>query len=404
MKSKKANQNAVALSAYYATMRGESNLSVSAICGKEGNRETYVAKLSFADVAKHFSLIGHENAPEGVMLQRELARSRSTAIKQYINQNQDFVFPSLIAVVEKVEVKAITSNVVELLLPANAFRYFVDGQGRLMGIKGALAENETLADNYIDVKVIVSQGTEKDAQVFYDVNRTPTSPNASQCIAMDSRMALSVVAKRIASDIKQLNGRIDFTKASVTNRKASSDIWTLNQLSKFILMLTGATQKTAETLFSDSAVLDKWADLIQTFFNKLEKHPDIKAIFENGLGEWSERSVVPTSVFLKSLAVFLKVAMMNAMTEERSMDWSFMEKLSTVDLSTDNEEWLGRCLNYRQRFEDKSFNHKAVASYLCKKCGLEMPDELLDVEESVLISRASMLKAQREDKQEQLAL
>ena len=308
----------------------------------------------------------------------------------------------MIAIVEAVDIKRVGGSVVELFLKADAFRYLVDGQGRLIGVKDALKEMAALGNNFIDTKFIVSEGVEKDAQVFTDVNKTPTSPNASQCIAMDSRMALSMFSKRLVKSVPQLNGRVDFAKASVTNRKSSTHIWTLNQVSKFILMLTGATPKTADTLFNDPEVQVKWSQLLCDFFSKLAEHEDIQALFDKGCGTWSETSVVPTAVFLKSLAIFLKVALMNSVGNMEKLDWSWMERFKTVNLNTDNEEWLGRCVNYRLKFEDKAFNHKAVASYLCKVCGLEVPDELMAVEEEVLISRASMLKAKREEKQTEM--
>ena len=74
--------DAVALSKYYATMKGEDDLSVVAIAGKEGNRETYVTKVSFTDLVKHFKLIDTDSAPEGVILQRELAKSRKWAYQK----------------------------------------------------------------------------------------------------------------------------------------------------------------------------------------------------------------------------------------------------------------------------------------------------------------------------------
>jgi hypothetical protein len=81
-----------------------------------------------------------------------------------------------------------------------------------------------------------------------------------------------------------------------------------------------------------------------------------------------------------------------------------MDKLSDVVFSTINPEWSGRCLNYRGRFEDKTFNHRAMASYLCMVTGLEVPEELETVEEEVLRARADILKLKREANKAQTTL
>lgn len=95
------------------------------------------------------------------------------------------------------------------------------------------------------------------------------------------------------------------------------------------------------------------------------------------------------------------------MEGQGQMDWSFMDKIADVDLSVNNSEWIGRCLNGRGKFEDKSFNHGAVASYLCTVSGLHVPEELEAVEEEVLMMRAKIKRQLREsegDKQASLKL
>jgi DGQHR domain-containing protein len=138
--------------------------------------------------------------------------------------------------------------VVTLRLSQAAFRYLVDGQGRLMGIRQALKTNPALADNTIDIKFVRSEGLVKDTQLFADINMTPVKPNKSQCAAIDSRLVINRFAKLVIHAVHRLTDRIDFTKASVTNSQVSQKLWTLNQVVAFVQLVTGATPKSFQTL------------------------------------------------------------------------------------------------------------------------------------------------------------
>jgi DGQHR domain-containing protein len=386
---------------YYSLMKGSSDLPIIAIEGNEGDRTTYVAKISFSELSEHFKLVPTNNAPQSVTLQRELATSRGKGISKYIQSNSDFIFPELIAVVERLDtLRTEISSVVRLVLCADAFRYLVDGQGRLFGVNDVMALGDEYANMSVDIKFVTSRGVDADAQIFTDVNKTPVSPNASQCIAMDTRQSLSKFAKEAVMSNSYLRNRIDFSKASVTGNTQSTAVWTLNQFSKFIQILTGCTAKTAETLFADEDKRTYWISFIEKLFTHLRVNEQIASTLDKGCGQWNENSIVTTSVFLKSVALYGKVILMN-FAAGTIKDWSFMDALCDMDFSTNEKEWVGRCLNYRGRFEDKSFNHKAMASYLCLLTGLDVPEELETVEEEVLLARVSIMQQQRKDAKEQ---
>mgnify|MGYP007079440437 FL=1 len=58
---------------------------------------------------------------------------------------------------------------------------------------------------------------------------------------------------------------------------------------------------------------------------------------------------------------------------------------------------MGRCMNYRGGFEDKKFNHLAVAQYLLTAMGIPLPEDLEEIEEQVLLQKAAQLKSKREE-------
>ena len=204
------------------------------------------------------------------MLQRELAKSRSRAIANYILSSEDFIFPEVIAIVEMLSVSEFKQmgNVVKINLDKTAFRYLVDGQGRLLAIKTLLEKHPELASKTIDVKFVESRGIESDAQIFSDINGSQLAPNSSQHIAMDSRKVLSRFTKEAVRLTPSLCNIVDFTKSSVTTSSKTDNVWTLNQISKFLLILTGTSAKKAEALFSDEAERNHWIGFLKLFFEK----------------------------------------------------------------------------------------------------------------------------------------
>jgi hypothetical protein len=277
----------------------------------------------------------------------------------------------------------------------------VDGQGRLSGISSALSENEALGNQTLDIKFVASEGLAKDSQLFSDINMTPIAPNKSQCAAMDNRKAVNRFAKGVIEAIPELASLVDYTKASVTSSSTSPKLWTLNQFVAFVLMVTGTTVKSCEKELGTEEQQAYWTGFIRKYFSVLRQNKlfDEAMSMQKPASLVREESIVGTSVFLKSLALMGKVIVMNFVASgDTKADWSIMSDWASIDLGNNNKEWLGRCMNYRGGYEDKSFNHKAMASYFLSEMGVCMPAELESVEEEVLLSRAAMLKAKREEK------
>ncbi|MDC8832983.1 DNA sulfur modification protein DndB [Alteromonas gilva] len=395
-----SQQDIKELDGLYKQLNGTTDFTLFAVGGKEGDRFTYVAKIPFGVLAEQYDLVPDAELSTNLKLQRDLVVSRSRNIANYIGSNGDFIFPELISISESIIAEQLNAgNVFKITIPSDAFRYLVDGQGRLSGIKRELKSSPELAEHCIDIKFIVSEGIKRDTQIFADVNQTPISPNKSQCVAMDNRMVINRFAK-VVSESTVLKSKIDFTKASVTNSSNTGKLWTLNQMVSFITILTGTTNKSSQEKLADEATQKYWLGFISRYLEKLQMHPGIKAIFnaDEISAEFRSQTVIGTSVFLKSVALLGKIIVMNVVDSgQKQVDWSFFDKWASLDLSVDNKEWLGRCMNYRGRFEDKAFNHKATVSYLCEQLGLQVPKELESIEEEVLMARAQMLKAKREE-------
>lgn len=386
----------------YSQMKGSKNLKMLAIGGNEGNRVTYVGKIRFKQLAEHFDLVPFSSdTPNKIMLQRELVKSRAANITSYIQSNKDFIFPELISICETINAEAIPGypSLFNITLPADSFRYLVDGQGRLSGIKKAIEENPELVEQTIDIKLVQSAGLKNDSQLFSDVNMTPVSPNKSQCAAMDSRLTVNRFAKHVVEQIDDLSSIIDYTKASVTSSSKSANLWTLNQMVSFVLLITGTTAKSCEKELSSLERQEYWTKFIEKYFSTLQQNKLFNAAITKELSaqEVRQQSVIGTSVLLKSLAIMGKVLVMHFIARgEQQADWSILDGWKQIDLSHNNKNWIGRCKNYRGGYEDKSFNHKAMASYFLIEMGLEVPEDLETIEEEVLLHKAKIMKQNRE--------
>ncbi|WHF57876.1 DGQHR domain-containing protein (plasmid) [Shewanella xiamenensis] len=393
-----------ALSHLYEQMTGQTDLVIYAIGGKEGDRFTYVGKLSFEQLIQHYQVVPtNVELPTYLQLQRELVKNRSTGIRQYLLNNDDHIFPELISISKTIDahkVEPVEANIFRITIPAASFRYLVDGQGRLVGIREAFAESAKFVNQTVDVKFVLSESVQRDAQLFSDVNSTPIAPNKSQCAAMDSRQVINTFAKRVIVEVEGLAALVEFNKASVTASSKSPALWTLNQLISFILILIGGTPKSCQTLLDDDEKQKTWIDFISKFFLMLNKNQHFANAFSRSISAQECRavSIVGTSVCLKSLGLMAKVIAMNFIHNGASSWDSLAAAWANVDLGVDNDEFIGRCKNFRGGFEDRSFNHRALASYFLQNTDLYLPDDLEAVEEEVLINRAGIKKLQRQAK------
>lgn len=392
--------------AIYDSLRHQENFTGFAIQGKENNRTSFTLQMTYAEFVEYFKAVPYDPNAD-LLLQRETQGSRISAIYQYAKMDYA-ALPSCGAIVENLAVEPLSfQNLVKLTIPATSFRYLFDGQGRLAGIKRLLEKEQGFKDNTVSIKVYLTEGVEKDNQLFSDWNGSQNKPNASICMSMDSRKIINTFAKRIlkSPNMSVFNSRIDYTKASVT-LSSSPKLWSLNQFTTFVQLVLGVTAKSAETLLSDEEKQESWQGFIVKYINELQK---LEAFGEGVrsdecVAQLKENSVIGTAVWLKAMAITGKIIALHLMQNTPSgqqADWSCLQTLNDVDFSKTNREWIGRCMDYRGRFQDKGFNHKAMAAYLLAHMGIELPEELEIIEDEVLLAKAENRKKQREEEKQQ---
>jgi len=390
------------LLALYNQLRGHEDITFIALKGKSNADSTFTIHATYAQLIETFKPVPFD-AKSPLFIQRETQVSRINNLVNYL-PNEHASLPATGAIVEKFNAKHLSGDFYEITIKANSFRYFFDGQARLGSISKHIEKHKDARDNTLVIMLFESLGTKLDNQRFADWNCASTRPNQSIVMAMDSRMTINSYTKEIVNSIPALCNRIDYMKASVTNSGTSDKIWSLNQFKSFVQNVTGATPKTAEKLFGDDKNKAKWVGFIAKFFDMLCTHPQIgNALNPNTPASTTRNNtIIGTSVFLKSIGLTGRIvsAFLQSKMEVKA-DWSFIEGLKSIDFSKDNPEWMGRCMNFRGGFEDKKFNHMAVAQYLLSAMNIPLPEELIYMEEQVLMQKAAQLKSKREQSQKE---
>lgn len=394
------------LKSIYDQLRSDKDFSFTAIVGQEGLCTTYTANVPLGILVQAFKPVPF-NPNSKLLIQRETQKGRISKIDTYLEYDYAS-FPSAGAIVESLSVKKVNEFISTITLNASSFRYIFDGQGRLGGVASRLLKSPSLATHTLTVKFYTTLGFSLDNQRFSDWNGAQSKPNRSICQSMDSRVLLNTYVKRVIENLPAIVSRVDYTKASIPAKSGSNKLWSLNQINSFVQLLVGVTEKTAETLLEDEKDKIKWQGFITKYFEMLSKSSEqFKQALqsdENALKARQE-TIIGTSVWLKSMGLTGRVIALYLIEKGGKADWSFMSALSEIDFSRSNKEWLGRCMDFRGVLQDRAFNHKAMTVYILDTLGIPLPTELESIEEEVMIAKASVLKAKREqDKQQTLNL
>jgi DGQHR domain-containing protein len=393
--------------AIYNELRHDKSLTLIALEGLENNRKVYTFNITYSELVEFFKPVPF-NENSDLLLQRETQKSRKNNIFEYAKVDYA-AFPACGAIFEAFTLEPTSiPNIVQLTLPAESFRYLFDGQGRLGGITKLLTENPEFSDNSIVIKAYETEGVIRDNQLFSDWNGATSKPNKSICQAMDSRTLINTFTKQIlaSESMSLINKRIDYTKASVTQSQ-SPKLWSLNQFNTVVQIILGVTSKSAEKLLADEEKRVFWSGFITAYFNKLIELPFLKSVVstDDGVKKAKEETVIGTAVWLKGIAYTGKVIALHLLenTERgEKADWSFITHLDGLDYRKDNPEWIGRCLDFRGRFQDKAFNQKAIASYILKDSAIELPEEFELIEDEVLVVKSEQRKAERDAKKAEI--
>lgn len=228
-----------------------------AIMYRQGNRDfittafpmRYVAeRVRIDNLARGGNADDHYNRP--------LIPEHSRAITEYIVTQDEYVLPSVsLCVGEPLRChtpqssSAIRMGV--LVIPTSIIYNITDGQHRTKGIRDAIPQKETLADDGIGITLVVEDDLEKVHQLFYDCAQT-RSIAPSLLTAYNKRDHLAKLVREVCNQVPVFAGRIE--QVSKTVGKSSINIFTLNQIRVGVAeIVTGDATQNSISLRKDTA-------------------------------------------------------------------------------------------------------------------------------------------------------
>jgi len=236
----------------------------TALKGRQGNREYYMAMCPLKMVPKIFTFESDELPPE-IRSQRILNKARIPEITNYIVSNKgDYTFSSLTATIDgNVQFEplcindTISNDVGKLRISMDAKVIINDGQHRRAAIEKALLESSDLGDETISILLYIDIGLKHTQQMFADLNKHAVKPTRSIGILYDHRDPLSTLAREIVEKVDIFRQLTEMEKTSISNR--SPKLFTLSSIYQGTQVLLKIPKKIEKISSKDTALaIDFW--------------------------------------------------------------------------------------------------------------------------------------------------
>lgn len=250
-----------------------SKIVLPAIRGVMGEWVYYSCLMDLGELSSRVSFADeiHKHKDFSEMIQRQLKKGRSAQIAEYLKDQPERFFNSLVVATyggqpnwhalsdvrsktQTVEFKKLDENTIAsvgfLTLRGDENLFALDGQHRLAGIKKAV--NEGLDnDPYDDVSVIFvehrdsKKGLERTRRLFTTLNKTARPVTKNDIIALDEDDVMAICVRRLIEETDLFSGsRIAFVAGNnmpVTNTTSLTTIGNLYDV--ITVMFTSARSK-----------------------------------------------------------------------------------------------------------------------------------------------------------------
>ncbi len=337
-------------------------IALPTLRGRIGDWFYYVTVMSFSEIAKRVRLpreidaYYNENANLGDWIQRELDENRTKQIVEYLNQQPQRFFNSLVLGIyggkpawQELDISMVTQPDAQLseetldylgktfgILTLNGEEriFAVDGQHRAIGIREAILQSNELSEEEVPI-VFVAHGTDEIGKIrtrrlFSTLNRYAKPVNQSEKIALSEDDNSAILVRMIIEKYAPFFGKIAWNKTRVispTNTSVFSNIWVLYEGIETLLTNKSVFQIKVKGFnafrFGNQRVseieLESQYFLLTEIFNKIiESIPSLKSFFENGYvnRQDKETSLLFRPIGQNILFAVLKVARENNLESE----------------------------------------------------------------------------------------
>lgn len=350
-----------------------------AIRGIQAGNEYYVAMSPLRLIPKIF-LFDEEEIPPEYRAQRSLNKSRIPEICNYILDNpNDYVFSSLTASVDGDMVFTPISDdpkfkdIGTLTISLDAKFLINDGQHRRAAIEEALKISPDLGNETISVVFFKDKGLVRSQQIFADLNRHAVNTTASLGILYDHRDQLANITKSIIQQIPFLERYTDKERQSIS--KLSPKLFSLSNIFRTNCRILN--KKKGEF------ISDAEKDFLKNFWIKLC----------DSIYEWKQvvkREISPTELrsnFINAHGIFLEAVGLigHYLYKNHPTDWKvYVNKLSNIDWSRSNSDWLGRAFSSTGRINKNNHTIQLTANQIKKYMNLPLTVHEEEIEQKFL--------------------
>lgn len=306
-----------------------------AIRGIQAQREYYVSMCPVRLIPKLFSF-DDEEIPAELRAQRTLNKIRVPEIARYILDNSgSYIFSAItVSVNGEIKFEAYSdSDLGTLKVPMDARFVINDGQHRRAAFEMALKENPELGDETIAVVFFLDVGLKRSQQMFTDLNRYASRPDASLNILYDYRDKKAMLSKAVVKNVKVFDKLTDTERSNLPVR--SSKLFTLSAIYRATHALL-VNHKGEE--------LETQINIASTFWSAVSDNiPDWHQVLERKVsaGEIRREYIHSHAVTLLGIGTAG-----SALLSIYSEGWAKrLEAIRQVDWSRSNPYWEGRIMS-----------------------------------------------------------
>lgn len=268
-----------------------------------GNWTYYISTLTYKQLANYVKMPNevYESKDDSERVQRQLDDGHVQSIKDYLTKVEDRFFDAIVLAVkggkprwypgvfEKDGESYYSIGIVELSGEEGIFP--IDGQHRLMAIKGVADEIDESEQEEVPVIMIThgekNKDTEKMRRLFTSLNRYAKPINPSDYIALDEDDISAIATRYIADNMECFKGKILYSKAEGINRGDKDhfiNIISLYKCNDYLLTIPKGKSKTEYKKYRPKDVeIEAFQEKLKLFWEKfIEKNPDVKAFFHDG--------------------------------------------------------------------------------------------------------------------------
>lgn len=361
-------------------MKEINKISLPCLRGKMGDWMYYVTLLSFEEVSKRIKLpkeidkkyANRDEMKLGEWIQRELAPKRTIEIVEYLkNQDQRF-FNSLILgmydgkpewselnvksndiYTDEVMLDSFSRTFGVLTLSGKESVFAIDGQHRAISIRKALKNNPDLKNDEICTIFVAHKTNElgkiRTRRLFSTLNRYAKPVNKKEIIVLSEDDNCAILTRRIVENYKKFKDRILIHGNKSINRKNKESFTTIIQLYDIIVLLkcsiritgVGVTSGLDKKEFTNTRVsdvkLDKhYLSLIKIFDKTIDTFKELGDLVQNN--DEVNRSNHSLSLIFRPIGqeIFFKVLKVG-MTYDKS--GSVFNYFSEAKFNLNNKVW-----------------------------------------------------------------